>query len=283
MTRSIAARTPARIRASGSNTTRSNLLQVYSSLQDRDIDICLALHERKILTTHQINELFFGSYSRTRARLIRLYRAGVVDRFAPPVERGSSPQHYILGEFGARLVAGELGIDPKEVLRSINRLANLVRSQRLRHFVETNGFFTRLVWACRQLPNCELSEWQSEDKLARLWGGILQPDGFGRLQAAGRTRSFFLELDRGTENLQRLSNKLPGYLKVFSVKGHPDLILFCFTTQPREASARRFLKIPGVSLATTTIDRHHSDPLGRIWLPTTNGRRHTLLEVNGHA
>lgn len=280
--RSLAAPTSVRIRAFRSNPKRSRLLSLSASLQDRDREICLALHERKVLTTYQICELFFGSHSRTKSRMVRLYRAGIVDRFSIPAARGSAPNHYLLGDVGTQIVAGELGLELRDVLRSRNRVANMVTSQHLRHHVEVNGFFTRLIWACRQIPGYDLLEWSSEEKVGRLWGEVVRPDGFGRLQGDGRSRSFFLEFDRGTETSEKLTHKLAGYQEASLADNSSDVVLFCFQTQGREASARRVLRPSRVPIATTTVERHRSDPLGRIWLPTTNGRRLSLLEVNGH-
>jgi hypothetical protein len=274
------ARTHARSRApKGSTAKRSQLLSLSPIIQERDLQICLALHEHKILTTHQLNDLFFPSYARTRARLLRLYRAGILDRFTPFVERGSAPNHYILGDVGAHLVAGELGIEAKDIIRGLNRLAARVRSQRLQHLVEVNGFFTRLAWACIRTPDHKLSDWWSEEKTRRSWGFIVNPDGFGRLERADLIRSFFLELDRGSESPSRLAHKLLGYEEAARARDRPDLLLFCLPSPTREVAARKVLRACGIAIASTSLDRHMSDPLGPIWLPITNGRRLPLMEV----
>lgn len=177
----------------------SRLLSAATMIQNRDIQIFLTLNEHKVLTTHQVQDLFFASPKRTRERLLRLHRANFIDRFTPPVESGSAPIHHVLGEFGAHLVAGELGIEVKGILRRLNRLAAMSRSQRLKHLVSVNGFFTRLQWACRLTGDIRVSDWWSEERTARDWGEIVRPDGFGRIESADRSRSFFVEVDLGTE------------------------------------------------------------------------------------
>jgi len=279
MTRSFDPRTHLRIRANRSNTKRSQLLAISTVIQNRDIKICLNLFEHKVLTTHQINDLFFNSYSRTRSRLLRLHRAGIVDRFTPYVERGSAPNHYMLGDLGAHLVAGELGMEVREIIRGLNKLSSQTRSQRLQHMVEVNGFFARLAWGCRQTTDHFLTEWWSEKKTHRSWGEIVSPDGFGQLQGPGQSRTFFLELDRGTESPSRLAMKLAGYEEASLARDRPDLLLFCFPDQSREVAVRKVLHPSGIPIATTTIERHRFDPLGQIWLPLGNGHRARLLEV----
>lgn len=280
MARSIDPRTPLSIRATRSNTKRSQLLALSTVIQYRDIKICLNLFEHKVLTTHQINDLFFNSYSRTRSRLLRLYRTGIIDRFTPSVERGSAPNHYMLGDLGAHLVAGELGIEVREIIRGLNKISNQTRSQRLQHMVEVNGFFARLAWGCRQTTDHFLTEWWSERKTHRSWGEIVNPDGFGQLQGPDQSRTFFLELDRGSESPSRVAMKLPGYEEASLARDRSDLLLFCLPDQPREVAVRKVLHPCGISIATTTVDRHRTDPLGRIWLPLGNGHRARLLEVS---
>lgn len=279
MGRSIDPRTPLVFEQKRSNTTRSQLLALSMGIQKRDIEICLALYEHKVLTTHQLNDLYFNSSSRTRSRLLRLSRARVLDRFMPSVERGSAPNHYILGDVGAHLVAGELSLDVRQILRGLNKIANRTGSQRLQHMVEVNGFFTRLSWGCRQTEDHLLTEWWSETKTHRSWGEIVNPDGYGRLQAPAQSRSFFLELDRGSESPSRVAMKLPGYEEASLAPDRPDLLLFCLPNQTREVAVRKVLHPCRISIATTTKDRHESDPLGRIWLPLGNDHRVQLLEV----
>ena len=94
-----------------------------------------------MLTTQQAFELLFPSYHRARKRLLLLYDRGVLGRFRPPQRPGSQPFHYVLDERGAKLVAGYLGVELKELKFRTDRVLRLSRSPFLRHLRETNGFF----------------------------------------------------------------------------------------------------------------------------------------------
>jgi hypothetical protein len=53
----------------------------------------------------------------------------------------------------------------------------------------------------------------------------------------------------------------------------PDIVLFCFPSTAREASARRVIGGTPMPVATATFDRHLSDPLGPNWLLVDGDRR----------
>lgn len=61
----------------------------------------------------------------------------------------------------------------------------------------------------------------------------------------------------------------------------PDVVLFCFPSGAREASARLVLGGTAMPVATATFDRHLADPLGAIWLPLDADRRVRLIDLPG--
>jgi hypothetical protein len=63
------------------------------------------------------------------------------------------------------------------------------------------------------------------------------------------------------------------------LEDRPDGVLFCFPDPDREASARRALHHPGMSLATASWDRVAEDPLGPVWLAIEEQRRRTLFTL----
>jgi len=59
----------------------------------------------------------------------------------------------------------------------------------------------------------------------------------------------------------------------------PDVVLFCFPSEAREASARVALGGTPMPVATATLDRHLADPFGAVWLPLDGDRRVRLIDL----
>jgi hypothetical protein len=243
--------------------------------------LCDDLFEHRILTTHQIQDCYFSSAAVTRKRLAALYHYRVVDRYRPPVPRGlgSAPNHYVLDELGARVVAAERGVDYRELKFRKDNVEELPYRPEVPHLVGINGFFSRLAWACRRDQRVSLTDWLSEKRCGIRWGSIVLADGYGKVEGHNGSRSFLLEFDRGTESSPRLALKLARYEQVALLDEGPDLALFCFPDSRREVLARNAFYDPGMTVATATWDRHSEDPLGRVWLPFGQQRRQRLVEL----
>ena len=277
--RASAGRTRYGSRAS-TRTIRSNIQRVSSSVTERDQLICLDLHEHRVLTTEQLYELHFPSIQRARARLTQLYELGVIWRTRPHTRLGSLPWHYVLDEMGALIVAEYLGIDPRELGYRSDQKRRLIDNQRLRHTRATNGFFTRMIFATRSTNgSLHVAEWHGEAWCARRWQLYLRPDGYARVEGSAGSLELLLELDLGTENLGRLSDKMERYRVLARAATAPDVVLFCFPSGAREVSARRVLGGTPMPVATATLDRHLSDPLGPNWLVVTGDRRVRLRDL----
>jgi hypothetical protein len=108
---------------------------------------------------------------------------------------------------------------------------------------------------------------------------LIRPDGYARLERAAGSFELLLELDLGTENLGRLEDKMERYRVLARAVTAPDVVLFCFPSAAREASARRVLGGTPMPVATATLDRHLSDPLGPNWLLIDGDRRFRLAEL----
>lgn len=261
-----------------SSGRRRNLFSILGQITDRDMEILLQLYEHKVLTTHQVYELHFSSHHRARKRLSLLYDRSMLDRFRPPRRPGSYPHHYVLDDHGARLVAGYLGADLKALKYRKDRLLRLSRSRYLRHLRETNGFFTRLAYECRQSADgTSLDLWLGERRSAL---PPVRPDALGVVKGSTREISFWLEVDLGTETHARLEDKMDRYAANRLFKDLPQAVLFCFHSEDRETRARRALfNLANYTVATTTIGRHQADPLGAIWLPIRAGHRLRLPDL----
>jgi predicted transcriptional regulator len=266
---------PLRLRSSPRSS--SSITSYAHRLTKRDFEILVELYEHRVLTTPQIYELHFDTHTRASKRMLQLYRLGLVERFRPHTPTGSAPWHYTLDEPGARLVAARQEIDYDKFRFKKARIFDVVGSPRLRHRVECNGFFARLMFACRT-RGWKL-EWTGERRAADRWDSVIFPDGIGRLVAEDREISFFLEYDRGTENHDQLANKTYRYRLVGRTVTSEDALLFVFPSAVREHYARSALVGASVPVATAVRPHALRDPLGPVWLPLGDDRRRPILDL----
>jgi hypothetical protein len=249
-------------------------------LTPRDRFLCQVLFDHRVLTTEQVTDLCFANLTTARHRLSTLYDLRVLDRFRPFRPVGSDPYHYVLDTLGVEVVAADRGIAvPRPGLHHSRALA-LADSQRLAHLLEINGLFCSLAAWARTVEDAELAEWWSERRCATEWGEVVRPDGFGVLRYGDTVVEFFVELDRGTETLARLADKLTGYTELVRATGWSPKVCFWFPSPRREAEARRVLAHPDVPVATGA-GGHGDDSAGpgeAVWLPTgsTGPRRHLI-------
>jgi hypothetical protein len=123
-----------------------------------------------------------------------------------------------------------------------------------------NGFFSRTAYRCQQTQGLGPAEWWSECRCAAEWEGTVRPDGLGRLGGPGIDVRFFLELDRGTERISPLEEKLARYERLARFPDAPHAVLFLFPTERREAEARRVLFHCGMAVLTGTRALAGNDP-----------------------
>jgi Replication-relaxation len=186
-----------------------------SRLTERDRLVALDCYEHRVLTTEQLRRLHFRSPSKARRRLALLYELRVLDRFRPPRRHGegSSPYHWILDEAGAHVVAQALGVERSELGWRHQAAIAVAASRTLAHQLEANEFFTRLAEEARQ-DGGRLAAWWGERRCLAALGGQAAPDGLGRLELPGQEPvSFLLELDRATEEHERLRQKARRYAR----------------------------------------------------------------------
>jgi hypothetical protein len=246
-------------------------------LTDRDRYLCRMLAEHRVLTTDQVVDIAFDSAITARHRLGVLTSLRLVDRFRPYRQAGSAPWHYVLDVLGAA-VAWE---DDETALTSWRRdkALAIATSSRLGHLVGTNGFFTALIRSARRSSGrCRLRTWRSERRCAAEWGDLVRPDGFGEWAEGGVDVRFFVEWDMGTERLERLAGKLPGYGDLAAVLGDAAWVLFALPTPRRENAARSSLKTAQVPVATAVLGPGES-PAGQMWLPLEERRRRRLIDL----
>ena len=86
------------------------------AVQPRDISVIRDVRRHKFLTAPQLRELWWPQRSVQAAdrRLLKLFRAGYLERFRPIARRGSYPWTYPLGAEGHRLLQRAGIIAPRE-------------------------------------------------------------------------------------------------------------------------------------------------------------------------
>jgi Replication-relaxation len=221
----------------------THVVSLGSRLTDRDRQITLDCYEHHVLTTSQLQRLHFTGLRTAEARLDTLYRLRVLDRFRPPAPHGagSAPYHWILDEAGAHIVAGQYGIERRELKWRHATAIALADSAKLHHHIEINEFFAKVAQEATAAGGA-LAEWYGERTIHGLFDRIVWPDGYGVLTLPDRPPiHFLLELDRSTEPATELRDKALRYTKAIPrstlARHHPAVILAVPThTRARAAS-----------------------------------------------
>ena len=255
-------------------------------LTERDRQVALACYEHRVLTTEQLRRLHFGSSRRARWRLECLYQLRVLDRFRPPRERGqgSSPYHWILAEAGAHIAAEALGVERAELRWRRQAAVAIAGSSKLAHQLAVNEFFTRLAEEAAQAGG-RLADWWGERRCLAALGGQAAPDGYGRLQLPGRRPlSLLLELDRATEEHERLRQKARRYAQALPRSPLADedpLIVLAVPTAARRDGAARALAASSAAIAVTVWTAPHSPlrALADTLPPHLNTDSETLIDL----
>jgi hypothetical protein len=255
-------------------------MAVAHRLTERDRSMLTLLSRHRVLTTDQLAEMYFDHVNTAQHRLSVLTKLRLVDRFQPLDRRYANlAYHYVLDQLGAMVVAAERGQDPDQLHWRADKALAIAKSQRLRHLVGVNGFFSALLAESRRREDCDLSLWWSERHCAEQFELIARPDGLGVWAEAGNRIVFCLEYDRSTESLERLEAKLASYEDLQTASGLAYWICFCFGHPRREAGARRVLAHSSVPVATAALGPAQR-PQDANWAPIGyEGLRLRLAEL----
>jgi len=275
-----------------------NELHRVASLDERDHAIFLSLLEHKVLTTHQIKNLYFRSFRRCQHRMKELKELDLVSSFSVGrgFGEGRPPACWYLTKPGLVEIADAKGVRASDLPWVPD--GSYRSNQMLAHRLGVNAFFCALAEASRAHQDHCLATWRPEHWV-RTRAAEIKPDGFGRYLHPGGACEFYLEYDRGTEAFGALARKLEGYLKLAAgwtkeqeLVGFPNLLLVVpeGVREGEVGSALRTavgsLHIPG-SLATSFPLYVASEDvltelgvLGQVWkhIPT-DGDRLSLVDV----
>jgi Replication-relaxation len=131
---------------------------VPCAIQPRDLTIVHDVWHYKFLTSPQLRELWWPRRSVQAAdrRLLKLFRAGLIDRFRPVAKRGegSHPWTYCLGDHGHRLLqrAGLIPAQHRYRRRAVYDYGHIL------HELQLNAW----VIAYRRALNGSLLRWDGE-------------------------------------------------------------------------------------------------------------------------
>jgi len=208
-------------------------------LTERDRQVALACYEHRVLTTEQLRRLHFGSSRRCRIRLEQLYQLRVLDRFRPPKQhgQGSAPYHWVLDEGGAHIAAQALGLERSELHWRHQAAIGLATSAKLTHQLQVNELATRLAEELAEAGG-RLGTWWGERRCQAALEGLVAPDGYLQLRLPGQQPvSLLLELDRATEDYERLRQKARRYLKALPRSPLADEEPLLVVTAPTQTRA----------------------------------------------
>lgn len=190
-------------------------------LQPRDVAIILSVYENRFLRRDQVEKLFFSTTSACNQRLQKLYQHKFLDRIYQPVDFGSSQAVYALDSVGAEVVAAKLGVGKRQI--NWTRRHNKIEFLFLGHTLAVSEVRVGLEMALRMRDEDEalkLLFWKREAFLPREKVQdpdnpekrlSVIPDAFFGLETDRGKLFFFVEVDMGTETLERFRTKIVAY------------------------------------------------------------------------
>lgn len=254
-------------------------------LTARDFEILKAVSRYRYLQTNQIKRLLFAGNKDNQAarnRLRRLYDHGYLGRIQPYVRIGEGENAdiaYYLERKGHEQLEGE-GVPIPNYATGAQ-----VKHQFLQHALDVSEFRLNLELALADSPIVEIERFTADFELKpdtrkligkeryALYGTvahpvtkqsyIVYPDALIILRGKGKhadvRRLLFVEIDRSTEGLNAIKDKVTGYAiykdrGLVSRHGVADFrVLFQTNTEQRAQSIRRFLTgVDGTELVWIT-------------------------------
>lgn len=225
------------------------VLRIQAHLTDRDHLLLGWLYDHGLLTSFQIAHALFPTVDYAQKRLRKLVALGVLGRFRPQKpDGGSYPYYYVLDQLGVDVVAAQRGEDIPRRDQARTRRWHLTRRANLPHLLATNQFFVDLAGHARTHPDTALRRWWSaaqcqrtgafaadnDDAQMRAYTPRVRPDGHGIWREGTREVPFLVEVDRHTEPLWKLVNKLDGYTDLANRSGWVWPVLFWLDSPLRE-------------------------------------------------
>lgn len=188
-------------------------------LTPRDLEILKEIIEDHFLTSRQIQELFFTSYSATQRRLQKLCERGYLGKSHKP---GTPAVFFAYRKAVNEVIKNNL-LDPQDITWK-TRYARERTAAKKQHEIDANWFKIALI---RKAKNIEILFFL---KGSRCWDKVkdpnpdlkdrklyipIRPDWFFGLRTNGADSYFFFEMDEGTMALKAFRRKLRGYREYY--------------------------------------------------------------------
>lgn len=189
----------------------------------RDLEILIALHTARYLTTDQVQRLFWrdtpgasGPRKACERRLRKLRESGLIRHIEQPVTRAepSKPYIYTLDKQGAEILVAELGLNPRDVAwKPMTTEANYPF---LAHLLATTDLRIALLLSCER-NQLQLEEWLDEKVLksenmrdyvflpspdGQRYRTAVVPDALFVLKRGDSKALFFVEVDQSTVTIE---------------------------------------------------------------------------------
>ncbi|BAJ30994.1 hypothetical protein KSE_52180 [Kitasatospora setae KM-6054] len=182
----------------------------------------------RVATVNQLSQVVSGGADwrtgvrRTRIRLDRLVRFGVIRRFPnTSEERSAGPAGYVyaLTAAGLRLAGAQTP--------TAQRRAWQPKPLTLSHWLAISELYVQLTAAVRS-TSTELTDFEVEADARRTFHDfagrhVLRPDALVRLANPTLRWSYFIEVDRSTESPRRLAEKCQAY-RAYELVGDEQLL-----------------------------------------------------------
>jgi hypothetical protein len=265
-----------------SSPSRLGRLDRLRHLTARDHHLLRWLAEHYVLSTDQIAQALFPSRRAARLRLALLHSLEAVSRFVD-VTTGDRQYLYTLGPLGVVVYPTRFNDPNRPDTRppriSVDRTERIIGSRKLAHLLGTNQLFIDLTAHTRTDPGARLARWWSEQHATAVHARAgIQPDGHGVWTAAGREVGFFLEHDRGTENLTTVLRKLRGYEQLAGYGPRYPVLLRVPGRRREQHLLDALAGVPTAMPVATGIHAEH--PAGPAWtLASDPGLRRWLHEL----
>lgn len=207
-------------------------------IQERDRRLLAEVAAMRIIDRELVKVVAgFGSTTRANTRLLRLTRAGLLNRFFIGSFSGGRKAIYTLSRRGGALIGSEY----RPISRRYGR--TLVGDLFVTHQMQINGIYAALKY--RPLPaGLRFIRWASPQRPISTSPGLL-PDGYFEIQTLAGIRAHFLEVDLGHQTMKVWERKVRGYLQL-AVSGdfarifrQPQFRVLVVTTSQRRLAGIR--------------------------------------------
>ena len=273
----------------------------------RQIQVLRLLRAHRFMDVAQVHAVVFAPVSRRACQrcLTTLFRQGLVVRaraVAGGLGGGSQAYVYGLSARGADTLA-HIDDAPRAQIPYV-RDPDAFSPQRARHQLAVNQCFIALWRALGSTAGHSLVRWNSDPHLRMRYGTtgrshVIHPDGLAQVRNPRGDHWLFFEIDRGTEELRRISRKVHRYAHFWRSRAwrsefpvFPALRITA-SRRTRVASLCRAVRVglhevadrgtyganDVLQIAVAWDAAFHADPLGPVWTPAADdsGQQLTVL------